>query len=153
MTNAEVDQSIKMNDLARDTVLAIANGISYTIVVPAAVKRTVMQHLREAGKSRTHAVVFAFAVALYLLLKNVIHMVDQICVDVEYMGHEAEIKNALVTYLRRDNPHFDSTRILFQHIGKKSSAHHCAIEVARRHRLPDKRIREEEFWRVISKRK
>ncbi len=153
MTNAEVDQSIKMNDLARDTVLAIANGISYTIVVPAAVKRAVMQHLREKGKSRTQAAIFAFAVALYLLLKNVIHTVDQICIDVEYVGHEAEIKNTLVAYLRRDNPHFDPTRILFRHIGKKSSAHHCAIEVARHHQLPDKRIREEEFRGVISKRK
>jgi hypothetical protein len=57
VTNAEVDQSIKMNDLARDTVLAIADGITYAIVIPAAVKRAVMQRLRARRKSRTAAAV------------------------------------------------------------------------------------------------
>lgn len=46
VANAEVDQSIKMNDLARDTVLAIADGISYAIVIPATVKRAVIQRLQ-----------------------------------------------------------------------------------------------------------
>lgn len=69
------------------------------------------------------------------------------------MGWEAEIKNTLVAYLRRDDPYFDPMRILFQRIGKKSAAHHRAIEIARRRRTPNKRISEAEFLGVISKRK
>lgn len=153
MANAEVDQSIKMNELARDTVLAIADGISYAIVIPAYVKRAVMQRLREKGKSKTASAVYAFAIALYLLLRNVTRKVDQIVIDVEYMGREAEIKNTLVAYLRRDDPHFDPMRILFRHIGKKSSAHYLAIEIARQRRVPDKRVSQVEFLSVLSKRK
>lgn len=74
-------------------------------------------------------------------------------IDVEYMGWEAQIKNTLVAYLQRDDPRFDPTRILFQHIGKKSAAHHRAIKVARRRRTPNKRISEAEFLGLLSKRK
>lgn len=142
-----------MNDLARDTVLAIANGISFAIVIPAAVKRALFQRLRARGKSRTAAAVFAFSIGLYLLLKNVVYAVDQIVIDVEYIGREAEIKNTVASYLRRDNPQFDSSRILFRHIGKQSAAHHLAIEIVRRRQAPNKRISESEFLGVISKRK
>ena len=153
MTNAEVDQSIKVNDLARDSVLAIANGISFAIVIPASVKRALMEHLREKGKSRTAIAVFSFSLGLYLLLKNVVRSVDQIMIDVEYMGREPEIKNTLVSYLRRDDPGFDATRILFGHIGKQSRAHHLAIEIARRRRTPNRRISEAEIFGVLAKRK
>jgi hypothetical protein len=79
--------------------------------------------------------------------------VDQVIIDVEYVGWEASIKNTLVAYLRRDDSHFDPTRILFRHIGKKSAAHHRAIEIARRRQAPDRRISEAEFLAVMSKRK
>lgn len=153
VTNAEVDQRIKIDDLARDTVLAIADGISYAIVIPAGVKRAVMQHLRAKGKSHTAVAIYAFAIGLYFLLRDIIRQVDQIVIDVEYTGREAEIKNTLVAYLRRDVPHFDPARILFRHIGKRSSAHHLAIEIARHRQIPNKRISEIEFLGVISKRK
>jgi hypothetical protein len=153
MANAEVDQSIKVNDLARDSVLAIADGISFAIVIPASVKRALMQYLRGKGKSRTAVAVFTFSIGLYLLLKNVIHAVDQILIDVEYMGREAEIKGALVNYLRRDDPSFDPARVIFGHIGKKSRAHHLAIEIARRRRTANRRISEAEIFEVIAKRK
>jgi len=153
VTNAEVDQSIKMDDLARDTVLAIANGISYAIVIPANVKRAVMQRLRAKGKSHAAVAIYAFAIGLYFLLRNVIRQVDQITIDVEYTGREAEIKNTLVAYLRRDVPHFDPTRILFRHVGKRSPAHHLAIEIVRHRQTANKRISEVEFLGAISKRK
>ena len=153
MTNAEVDQSIKMNDLARDTVLAIADGISYAIVIPANVKRTVVKRLREKGKSRTSAAIYTFSIGLYLLTRNVIRKVDQIVIDVEYMGREPEIRNTLIAYLRKDNPRFDTSRIVFRHIGKKSSAHNLAIAITRNQRKPDKRLSEVEFLGAMSKRK
>ncbi len=153
MTNAEVDQSIKINDLARDTVLAIANGISFAIVIPSNVKRAVMRHLREKGKSQTAATIYAFSVGLYLLLRNVVRAIDQAYIDVEYTGWESAIKNIVVALLRRDDPSFDPSPIIFRHIGKKSSAHHLAIEIARHRRLPNKRIGEAEFLGMLSQRK
>ncbi len=153
MTNAEVDQSIKMDDLVRDTVLAVADGISYAIVIPANVKRVVMQRLRAKGKSHTAVAIYTFAIGLYFLLRNVIHQVDQIGIDVEYTGREIEIKNTLIAYLRRDAPHFDPTRILFRHVGKRSPAHHLAVEIVRHRQTANRRITEAEFLRAISKRK
>lgn len=153
MTNAEVDQSIKMDDLVRDTVLAIANGISYAIVIPANVKRAVMQRLRAKGKSHTAVAIYVFAIGLYFLLRSVIRQVDQIIIDVEYTGRETEIKNTLVAYLRRDVQHFDPARILFRHIGKQSPAHHLAVEIVRHRQTANKRVTEAEFFGVIPKRK
>lgn len=52
MTNIEVGQSGKMSNLGVDTVLAFSNDLSHTILVPAQVKRVLVQKLRDRGKSK-----------------------------------------------------------------------------------------------------
>ena len=46
MTDVEVDQSGKIEDLAVDTILAFSNGLSRAIRIPAAVKRIGLAFLR-----------------------------------------------------------------------------------------------------------
>ncbi|MGA9348062.1 MAG: hypothetical protein WBW48_04565 [Anaerolineae bacterium] len=55
MPNVEVDQSGKMGDLAIHTVLAFANDIEYAVLIPAGVKRAIVQKLRAQGKSKIRA--------------------------------------------------------------------------------------------------
>jgi len=56
MPDVEIDQSGKMNNLARDTVLAFSNDVQHAIRIPAAVKRSMVRYLRQKDKSKTRAV-------------------------------------------------------------------------------------------------
>ncbi len=91
----EVDQSGKI-ETPHLTVLAYANGQVYTILIPTRVKREVLGRLRVRGLSRSLAAIRMFAVALWLLLRDVIDTTTAITIDTEYIGHEADIKAALL---------------------------------------------------------
>lgn len=153
MANIEVDQSIKINDLGHDTVLAVANGVSFAIVIPANTKRIVMEHLRKRGKSQTSTGIYFFSIALYLLLRSVVKSADQIIIDVEYVGWGARIRDTVARYLQREYPDFDPTRIIFRQIGKKSRAHTLAIQITRKQRAADKSLSVKDFLAVLPKRK
>lgn len=143
MPNVEIDQSGKMEDLARDTVLAFSNGVQRAIRIPAAVKRNVVRYLRQKDKSKTRAAVLLFSAALFLLLREALEHIDQIVIDVEYEGYEDEIKGWLLSRIYRVDPGFDKTRVKFQRVGKKSPAHRLALAVFRDQKPPDRVVTEQ----------
>ncbi|MFQ6014099.1 MAG: hypothetical protein ACE5NP_01480 [Anaerolineae bacterium] len=125
----EVDQSGKIGDTKVPTVLAFSNGDSYAVLIPAAVKRAYLRELRQRGKSGTTLYLQLFATGLYLLLKDHIQDLSQVTIDVEYPGHNVEIKLYLLNLLRRAGITVPAARIQFQRIGKKSGAHKRAKAV------------------------
>lgn len=123
MTNIEVDQSGKMGDLRVNTVLAFSNDLSRAILVPAQVKRALVQKLRDQGKSRTRAAIQLFAAGLFLLLN---------C-------------------LWQTDPTFEKERLIFHRIGKGSPAHKLAIEVYRGRRKADKQVSVSDLLMILGK--
>ena len=153
MANIQVDQSVKMHDLVQDTVLVATNGVTFAVIVPASVKRVLMERLRQKGKSQSATSIYLFSIALYLLLRNVVARCDQIIVDVEYVGWEGRIRDTASCYLQKEFPNFDAERILFQQIGKKSRAHKFAIQITRKQRNVEKRLAVQDFLAALPKRK
>ncbi len=149
MTIIEVDQSIKFNDLSRDTVLAYSDHLSRTILVPAQVKRILVEQLRARGKSKIRATLQLFVVGLFLLLEDVLPQVSLIVIDTEYTGYEADVEGMLLNYLRKVEPEFSKERLLFQQIGKSSPAHRQAISTHRGKIRPDRILRLEDFLNVL----
>jgi len=125
----QVDQSGKIGDTKVPTVLAFSNAVGYAILIPATVKRACIQELRRRGKSGTTLYLQLFATGLYLLLKDYIQDLALVTIDVEYPGHDAEIKLYFLNLLRRAGIVVPAARIRFQHIGKKSGAHKRAKAV------------------------
>ena len=82
----EVDQSGKIEQTHKDTVLAFSNEISYAVLIPARVKREAINLLRITGKRGKSLYISLFAVALYQLLKGHLDRVDLIAIDMEYEG-------------------------------------------------------------------
>lgn len=148
----EVDQSGKIEQTNTDTVLAFANGISYSIRIPARIKRSAFAYLRghhPEVQERKMLPLRMFAAGLYLLFRSHLACLGVIRIDVEYVGREADIKALLLRLIWRDLPSFDANRIVFHHVGKGSSAHAVAAEVAKSRRIADEIISLDTLLRAL----
>jgi hypothetical protein len=126
----QVDQSGKIESHG-STILTLSNDKEYTIRIPAREKRAAMAYLtHRGGGSRKLNRLRLFAVALYYLLQE-LPPGERVTIDVEYTGHEQDIRSMLLNLLWKDNPRFDPGNIIFGYVGKKSPAHQKALAVYR----------------------
>lgn len=133
----EVDQSGKVEDTAKDTVLAFADGVSFAVLIPAAVKRAVYRELTDRGLREKEITIQLFSIGLYFLLREHIAQMQRVTIDVEYTGKDALIKERLISYLLRGSYVVEAAQISFDYIGKKSPAHILGISVLRGERKAD----------------
>ncbi len=145
----EVDQSVKIDETAHDTVLAFSDGVRRAIVIPAVVKRKAMAYLRERGKSPKVAGLIVFTAGLFLLLRDVANSITLAIIDREYTGYDALIKNRLLQFLWAEGLRVYPDTLAFGHVGKKSKAHDLAIEVHRGKLAPDHRVTLKELLEVL----
>jgi hypothetical protein len=87
----EVDQSGKVEDTKEDTVLALANGKQFSVLIPAPVKRACIQALRLQGRPASTFYLQLYTIALYFLLREHIEELSRVMIDNEYMGQEVRI--------------------------------------------------------------
>jgi len=137
MSSVEIDQSGKMENLTRDTVLALSNDVQRTIRIPAAVKQKMVAQLRREGKSKLRAVLRLFVAGLFLLIWEELKQIDQIVIDTEYTGYEADIRGMLLHRIQRVELTFEKERLVFRRVGKKSPAHRLALATYRGERDAD----------------
>jgi hypothetical protein len=141
----EADQSGRIEFTREDTVLAFSDEISFSVLIPASVKRACVRKLRERGLSGPTFYVQLFATGLFFLLKDHIESLSQVFIDVEYFGKEAQIKEHLINLLRRAGHRVESDQIQFRWIGKKSAAHVLALETLRGDKKPDLTLGQEDL--------
>ena len=122
----EVDQSGKIEDTATDTVIAFSNKKCYSVLIPATVKRSCLERLRQKGKTGKSIYRRMFTIGLFILLKGKIRKHDFIIIDIEYTGHSRTIKEQLINLLSGVGTEIDPGSVSFQRIGKKSPAHSLA---------------------------
>lgn len=148
VANVEVDQSGRFEDTRVDTVLALANGIRYAIRIPAQIKRTCLKVLRQRGKKGAALYLSLFSAALLLLLRPWGQQLGIVTIDIEYEGHEAEIKARLLRLAWRHGLRLSSGQLTFRLIGKQSRAHQTALGVFRGQRLADVTIKAQDLLRL-----
>lgn len=122
----EVDQSGKVENTQTDTVLAFSDGKSYSIVIPAQLKREWFVVMEEAGRSKRSAYLLLFSIGLFLLLKPVINKNVEIVIDKEYPGREKDIKAMLLRYFWNSKIAISEDQISFELISRASNAHEVA---------------------------
>lgn len=147
--SVEVDQSGKIGDTGTKTVLAFSNHISFSIVIPARVKREVLAWLRRHHKSTAHSYIRFFAAGLYLLFQEYIAQISHLTIDLEYPGHDQTIQSFLIEYFKRVRINLSGDKIIFRRIGKHSRAHECALSVYQGARKPDRVIRTKELIALL----
>jgi hypothetical protein len=129
----KVDQSGKIEDTHKLTVVAFGNGKAKSLQISAVEKRKLITTMRSLDYPKQTFVFRTFAALAFLLLKD--EKMEEVIVDKEYPGHEGVIKDVILHLFTKTQQVAPS--ITFAEIGKKSGAHKTAIEVFRGERKPD----------------
>lgn len=116
----EIDQSGKLEDTNRSTAIGFSNGQTKTIIISSREKQKLQRHFRQIQKPRMY-VYSTFSIMIFLLINKEKNL-SQVCIDKEYVGQEALIKNLLLSRLKP----IDKKTIYFKEIGRKSPAHSIA---------------------------
>jgi len=143
----EVDQSGKVEDTKEDTVLAFANGMRFSVLIPATVKRDCIRILRRRGLSPKTFYLQIFAVGLFFLLKDHVANLSHVIIDREYLGKDKDIRRYLMNLLFRSKYKVEAEQFHFGHIGKGSTAHRLAIDTLRGKGEPNLKLNLEDILR------
>ena len=148
--NIEIDQSGKIEDTSKNTVVAFSNSKSGSIFISARDKREIQNFFREIGKPRVF-IYKTFAILIFLLIKDDLKKINWIIIDEEYPGKENLIKNYLIQEIRKAQLGFRSDNILFKQIGKKSKAHSVGYLTYAGKISPTKKIKARELLKILFK--
>ena len=110
----EIDQSGKIEQTAKDTVLAISNGDWDTIIIKARTKRQIQEIFRRHGQNKNF-VLFTFSASLAILIKRNSKHYKNITIDTEYTGKGPIIKEIVLEILSSEK---QTPSIMFGRIGK-----------------------------------
>jgi hypothetical protein len=117
----EIDQSIKVEDTAKTTYVALSNSSDIVVSISSKDKKALKKHFRSINKPLTYKL-FTFSA---LCAKTILHLKlkkeDLVTIDIEYPGYNRNIKyyiTAIIKYHRKEAPD-----LIFQEVGKRSRAH------------------------------
>lgn len=147
----QVDQSIKIEDTAGPTILALSNDEAFAVIVPAVVKRECLDLLRRQGGQAKAVVLRVFSAALFLLLEAHLERADRIVIDREYVGHEDAIKGMLLGWIRERGLDCPPEQITFANVGKQSGAHRKAAKVRTQQEPADLVVSTRQLLKLLSK--
>lgn len=96
----EIDQSVKIEQINRDTIIAFSNNISFAVVIPAKAKKHIKQRFRQEG--RPYLFYYrTFAAGVTLLVERHLRSIDTLVIDREYPGKEQLIKRMILEMINR----------------------------------------------------
>jgi len=123
----EIDQSGKVEDTSRKTVVAYAdsNDKTKSVLVSARTKRKIQEIYRTMGKSKLF-IYNTFSILLFFLTKEN-KKSDLIVVDLEYPGKDKIILDMLNEI--REVHKLSQLNVRFERIGNKPKAHYAANKV------------------------
>lgn len=126
----ELDQSGKIEDTNRLTVIGYASSSSASIAISAKEKQKLQRFFRALGQPRVF-VLKTFVALITLLIQQRGASISSLIIDTEYPGHERFVRNELVRLSAQTELPLKPAQIHFQSIGKKSPAHSVAYRAFR----------------------
>jgi len=121
----QIDQSGKIEDTAKNTVIAFSNDIQASVFISKKTKRQVQEAFRYHGEI-SFFIDQIFALAVFYLISDFI-IEQKITIDLEYPGRDKFITRLINEHLKSHNkpPH----DISFGRIGSKPKVHYAAKDV------------------------
>jgi len=127
----EVDQSIRFEEFARDTIIALANGEQQTTIsIPRKLKLELLKKAEENNDNRKKLAPSVVASVIVLAIQQLQATVHELVIDTEYPSHDDTIASII-------KKTFPAIEISFEKIGKKSPAHFAAYGVYKKQKTAD----------------
>lgn len=146
----EIDQSGKIEQLNKNTVIAFSNKYQYSVLIPKQIKQKFYRLYRGKTKNLRYRL---YIIGIYYCLKNYLSQQESVIIDCEYIGKDNLIKSLLLNLIKREHQHpINSGIIRFSRIGKNSNAHAVAIDVYRGNRKPNHILSIKDIEKLIIKR-
>lgn len=142
--NYQIDQSGKIENTEKSTILAACNHDAYAIMIPAKVKRQFQEICRREGLTRLYVYIL-FALGVSMLLSQLIDP-SNVTVDIEYPGKEKLIKDLITIFMKKLK-----TDINFARIGNKPRVHYAAHDVYSKKKRADRIVSLQEILQTIKK--
>ncbi len=144
-SNYEIDQSGKIEQTNKPTIIAIANGKVATIKISAVEKQKLIKTITELRKPNKTYAYDIFSALIYLLLTYISPV--EVEIDKEYPGHEAGIKERILQFFERTST--QNPEIYFGLVGKKSNAHIEALAVFQRKKKATFTVKAKDILKVL----
>lgn len=144
--SCQIDQSGKVEQTERNTVIACINSQEITILLKKSEKRKLQRVFIDLEMKKFFPYL-TFAALVALLLKK-LKPKTRIVIDKEYFGHEDLIEEKINIYLEQLGEKFIS-HIEWGHVGKLSKAHNLGYLVAVNKKKPDITVNAKEVMEVI----
>lgn len=143
----QIDQSVKIEETNRDTVIGLSNGVEFAVVIPAKVKRKLQEEFRRRGKRRLF-MYRTFAAGVVLLLHHAsFRNLPSVTIDEEYPGHAQLLRSMILEmWTRLKKEVFVFT---FARVGKRSGAHRVSHFTTIGKRKADKIISYGELKKLV----
>lgn len=144
-----VDLSAKTEHWTQGSAVAVTNDLSWVCQVPGRVKQRARKLL--AGRHGVKNVQYrVFAAMIYLALRGRFSAIQQIVIDKDYHGAQAEatIKNLLLAHIRKELPDAEAGLIRFANV-KGSEADLLARRVYEGKAKPDRVVSYRELERLF----
>lgn len=123
----EIDQSGKIEETNKNTILAFSNGEKNVIVITANIKRQLQEIFRRQGQPKLF-IYRTFTAGIFLLVKPYLGKITDITIDIEWTGKERLISDIFSEFIQKNN--LPEKPILhFQLLGKESKAHILAWNI------------------------
>lgn len=143
----QIDQSGKIEQTNKDTVIAYANNTQYAVLIPRRIKRKVQEVFRLHGFTQLF-IYFLFSVGVYYLLESLQGKSETI-IDTEYPGKDKILLNFLNSLLKKNRKPNHNIRIA--RIGNRPPAHYAAKDVFDKKIPPNRVLSLEDIIRALKK--
>ena len=140
--NVELDISGRVDD-NKQSVLGMGGDITRSVWISAKEKRNAEHLLFEKRKKRKSIKLIRvriFATLVFLLIKDDTTRLNSITIDLDYYGHDNNIRTDILTLCRKHNIPIHKYQIRFAMVGKKSPSHKEAYAVFTGKKKPTFRV-------------
>lgn len=135
-----IDQSGKIEDTSKDTIVAMANGSQHSVRLSARTKRKIQEIFRKQGR-RKQFIYITFSALILALLEN--SNANTVYVDDEYPGHGEYICSNIKRY--------SNIQAYVIQVGKSSNCYKLAYKTYKGKLEPDINLTENEIMKIIKR--
>lgn len=139
----EIDQSNKIEETNKNTIIGMSNGKAFAVLIKGRAKRKLKEEFRKAGKQNLFKFRVFIAGVVLMIKYSGLKGISEVVIDEEYTGKDNMLRSMFLEMWKR---YFEKAPIVrVDNIGRKSGAHAAAYLAMKGRNKVDREIKYEEL--------